>query len=298
MTRRGWLLFTSMGVIWGIPYLLIAVAVREVSPAAVVVARTGIGALVLLPLAVRAGALRQLKGRWHVVLGFAVIEICVPFPLIAWAETRIPSGVSGLLIATVPIWVAVLAVLGVDRSERISPSRAAGLGLGLLGVAFLLGVDLSSKSELLGVAALLIAAVGYAGGALIIKHSLAAAPGLGTMAGGLGIATLVLAPLAWVTRPTQAPSGYAIAAIVVLGLLCTAVAFPLFFALIGEVGASRTAVITYINTAIAVLLGVAVLDEQLTVGVSVGFVLVLLGSWLATGGRLPSRYARPSRRRG
>ena len=287
MTRRGWLLFATMSLLWGVPYLLIRITVAELSPFVVVAIRTGLAALVLLPLAWRSGALGALRGRWHLVLAFALVEITAPFVLIAYGEQHVTSSLAGLLVAAVPLFVALLA-LRLDPTERVTGTRLAGLAVGLSGVLVLLGFDVGAEpAQLLGALAILGATVCYAGGALLIKRSLADVPPLAMISAGLSLTTLLLLPAALLTAPSAPPSARVTAAMVVLGVLCTAVAFLGFFALIAEVGASRATVITYIHPAVAVALGVALLDEPVTLATGAGFLLVLAGSWLSTGGRLP-----------
>ena len=289
MTTRGWALFAALGLIWGIPYLLIAIAVDELSPGFVAFARVALAFLVLLPLALHRGAFHGLAagGRWRWLVLYALVEIAVPFPLIGWGETRITSSLAAILIATVPLMVAVIAI-GFDPAERAHGTRLAGLVLGFAGVVALLGLDVAGRpGELLGAAAILVAAFGYACGPLLIKHRLADVDPVGPICGSLGIAAIALAPLAVLAPPSEAPSAGAIASVVVLGVICSALAFLLLFALIAEVGPGRATVITYVNPAVAVLLGVGLRDETIGATAIAGLVLVLAGSWLATGGRLP-----------
>ena len=296
VTRRAWILFTSLCLVWGIPYLLIRVAAREVSPPLLAATRCALGAAVLLPLAARRGELRSLRhhGRW--LAGFAVIEISIPFVLIGYGEQHLTSSLTGLLIASVPLFVAVLA-LRLDASQRVTGPRLAGLGVGLLGVLLLLGLDVGGDGEaLLAAGAVLLAAVSYAGGALIIGRAAAqGVPTLGLAAGGLAGAALLLAVPAVVTLPPAVPSGRVLLSLGVLGIVCTALALVLLTALIGEAGASRATVITYVNPAVAVALGVALLDEPVSWATGAGFALILAGSWLSTTGGAPRR--RPTHRR-
>ncbi len=280
MSRRGAALFAAMCVIWGIPYLLIRVAVRELDPATLVFARTTIGALVLLPLAARQGGLRPLLARWRPLLVFAAVEIAVPWLLLSDAETRLSSSLTGLLIAAVPL-VGTLIARTTGSRERVGLTNLAGLVVGIVGVAALVGLDVGSVSgwALLEVACVV---VGYALGPLVLARSLGGLSSLGVIASSLGVAAVVYAPVAAFRLPSQVPAAKVIASVVVLAVVCTALAFVLFFALIGEVGPVRATVITYVNPAVAAVLGVAVLNESFTVGMGVGFALVLLGSVLAT----------------
>jgi drug/metabolite transporter (DMT)-like permease len=288
VSRRAWLAFGAISVIWGIPYLLIRVAVRHgVTPSFLAWGRVTLASAVLLALAWRAGTLPSLRGRWRVLLLYAVVEICIPFPMIAAGETRVSSSLAAILISTVPLIVALLA-LRFDHSERPTPKRAFGLLLGFGGVVALMGIDIAGKGgELLGAGAILLAAVGYAIGPMLIKLRMAQLDPRATMGASLAIASVLLTPAAALDRPHAVPSAAAIACVVALGLVCTAAAFVIFSILITEAGTSRATVITYINPVIAVGLGVTLLGERPGAGAVAGLLLILAGSWLATDGRLP-----------
>ncbi len=284
MSRRGWWLFAAMGLIWGIPYLLIKVAVSGVAPPVLVLARVTIGAAILLPLALRRRELAVLRPHWRWLAVFALVEIVTPWLLLTEAETRLPSSLSGLLVAAVPIIVAVLARFTGSR-DRMSPVRWTGLLVGLGGVALLLGPgaprgDTGSVFEVLGVA------VCYAIGPLIASRKLSELPSLGMTAACLAFAAILYAPLAALTWPSSVPAAKVFWAIGGLAVVCTAVAFIGFFALIAEVGPARATVITYVNPAVAVVLGALVLSERITLAMAGAFALILGGSVLATrGGR-------------
>ena len=280
MSRRGWILFATMCVIWGVPYLLIKVAVEDLAPATLVLARTGLGALVLLPLAVLQGQVGTLRRVWRPLAVYTLFEICGPFLLLAHAETRLSSSITGLLIAAVPIVGAVLARVSGSR-EQLGPRRLTGLLLGVAGVAALVGLDVATD-DLLAVLAVAGVVLGYAIGPIILARRLSDQPGLGVVAVSLALAALVYLPAGLAQAPTQWPSARVLAAVLTLALVCTALAFLVFFQLIAEVGPARATVITYVNPAVAVLLGVLVLDERFTVVTAIGFVLVLAGSVLAT----------------
>jgi drug/metabolite transporter (DMT)-like permease len=286
MTPRGWILFAAISVVWGVPYLFIKLAVDDgLSPGFVAWSRVALAALILLPIALRNGALRGLPLRW--LAAFALFEITIPFPLIAFGEQRVSSSLAAILIATVPLVIAFLA-LRFDRGEQPTRTRFLGMLVGLGGVVALVGIDIGGRgSELLGAAAVLGAAFGYACGPLIAKRHLTAVDPLGPVAGALGIASILLLPFALLGAPTETPTDQAIASVVVLGLVCTALAFLIFFRLIAEVGPSRASIITYVNPVVALALGVAILDEHLTTGAVAGLLLILAGSWLSTDGRLP-----------
>jgi drug/metabolite transporter (DMT)-like permease len=285
MTARGWILFAAVSVVWGVPYMFIKLAVEDLSPGFVAWSRVALAALILLPIAWRTGALRGLPLRW--LTAFALFEITIPFPLIAFGEQRVSSSVAAILIAAVPLVIAFLS-LRFDRDEQPTRSRFVGMLIGLGGVVVLVGIDIGGRvTELVGAAAVLAAAFGYACGPMIAKRHLTSGDPLGPVAGALGIATIMLLPFAIGGLPTGAPTGEALASVIVLGLICTAFAFLLFFRLIAEVGPSRASIITYVNPVVALALGVAILGEQITTGAVAGLLLILAGSWLSTDGRLP-----------
>jgi drug/metabolite transporter (DMT)-like permease len=288
MTRKGWLLFISMSVIWGIPYLFIKIAVRELDPSVVVFARVGIAAVILLPVAAHRKVLRPLRERWFVVAALACVQIVGPFLLISFGEQHITSSLTSLLIAADPLFV-VLFALRFDQSERANGLRLAGLVIGIIGVVVLLGLDVGGDEQrLLGAVLVLLAAAGYAASALLIKRPvIAALPTLGVVTVMCISATIVLLPLAVTRLPNKAPDLEVIVSLFVLGSICTALAYLLFFALVAEIGASRGTVITYVNPAVAVLLGVILLGEPLDAAIIVGFLLIIVGSWLSTGGTFP-----------
>ena len=287
MSARGWALFAAVSVIWGMPYLFIKIAVDELSPSVVAWSRLALAAAVLLPVAWKLGALRGLGERWRILTLFAAVEMAVPWPLIGYGEVHISSSLAAILIAAVPLFVALLA-LRFDHAERPTASRLAGMLIGIAGVAALVGIDIGGRGdELLGARAVLVAAFCYAVGPMIVKRRLSDVDPLGPVAASLAIATLLVTPFALADVPTEAPSGDVIASIVVLGLICSALAFLFFFRLIAEVGPSRATVITYVNPVVALALGVAILDESITAGAVAGLLLILAGSWLSTDGRVP-----------
>lgn len=284
MSRRGWLLFAAMSLIWGIPYLLIKVADEGVSVPVLVFARTAVAALVLLPVALRRRQLSGLLSRWRWLVVFTLIEIVGPWLLLSNAERVLPSSLSGLLVATVPIIGAVLG-RAVGGSERLTAARWAGLLIGLGGVALLAGRATGGSAW--PIAEVLLTSTGYAIGPLIASRKLSDLPGLGVTATCLALAALACAPSAALTWPSSPPPVRVIASLAVLALLCTATAFIVFFRLIAEVGPARATVITYVNPAVAVALGVSVLGEPLTPAIVAAFALILSGSVLAT--RAPAR---------
>ena len=285
MSRRAWVLFALMSVIWGVPYLLIKVAGTGVSVPVLVFARVGIGAAVLLPVAIRRGQIRVLAGRWRWLALFAVTEIMAPWALLSDAERRLSSSLTGLLIAAVPIIGLVLARL-TGGPERLTAVRWAGLLAGIGGVALLAGPHLAGGGAW-PIAEVILVALGYATGPLIASRKLGDLPGLGVTAVCLAATTVVYAPAAALTWPSRLPSAVVLGSLAALGMLCTALAFVLFFQLIAEAGPARAMVITYVNPAVAVALGVSVLGEPLTPAIVGGFVLILSGSVLATRGGQP-----------
>jgi drug/metabolite transporter (DMT)-like permease len=280
MTRRGVVLFALMAVIWGIPYLFIRVAVDEVSPAVLVFGRTGVGAAVLLPIALARSDWRAALARWRWVVAFAVIEIAVPWVLLGWAEQHITSSLAGLLVAGVPL-VATVIALATGGRDRIGGGGVAGLLVGIVGVAAIVGVNLGTSNDA-ALAAMAVVVCGYAIGPAIMSRRLDGLSTVAVMAICLTLCAVAYAPIAFVEMPGTQPSRDALVAIVILGLVCTAAAFLLFWQLIDEVGPVRATVVTYLNPAVAAVLGVTVLSESFTLVMGLGFVLVIAGSILAT----------------
>ncbi len=287
MSARAWAAFGAVSVLWGIPYLFIKIAVDDgVPPGWVAWVRVVLGAAVLLALASRAGLVSSLRGRWGWLAVFAIVEITLPFPLIAAGEQHVASSLAAILIAAAPLFVALIA-LRFDATERVAGRRLAGLVIGLAGVVALVGIDVAGDTdELVGAIAILIAALCYAIGPLVLKRHLSDLDPRASMAAALGIAAIALTPVAALDPPSAVPSASAVTALVVLGILCTAAAFAIYAALVAEVGAGRALVITYVAPVVAVALGVAVLGERPGAGAIAGLLLILAGSWLATGGRL------------
>ena len=278
MSKRGWLLFLALGLLWGMPYLLIRIAVKEIDPLVMAGTRTLMGALLLLPIAWHRNALAPAFRKWKWLLAFTLIEISVPWLLLGHAETRLNSSTAGLLIAIVPLFAALIVTkLG---HERLEPRRMFGLGLGFAGVALLVGLDIH-VSDYLAVAATVVVSLCYAIGPIIIDRKLKDVPAIGVITASLIVATLIYVPFAPFLWPDKV-SANAAWSVVGLGVLCTAGAFMVFFALIAEVGPARATVITYVNPAVAIVLGAIVLNEPLTFGMLIGFPLVIAGSFLGT----------------
>ena len=278
MTRRGWILFIALSLIWGVPYLMIRVAVTDLSPVVVAGGRTTLGALLLLPFALFRRELGPAFRRWRVLLVYTAVEIVGPWLLLGMAETRLNSSTTGLLIAVVPLIAAVLVTsLGDDRLDR---RRVVGLLVGFAGVAALVGLDIR-VDDLLSAGFVFLAAIGYAIGPILINRRLADLPAIGVVTASLIVASVAYLPFVIWRFPARIPADAAWS-MIGLGVICTTVAFLVFFALIAEAGPARATVITYINPAVAILLGVLVLNEPFTAGTAIGFPLVILGSILAT----------------
>jgi drug/metabolite transporter (DMT)-like permease len=274
-------LFAAMSVIWGVPYLLIKVAVGEFSPVVVVFGRCVIGAALLLPWTVAKGHLRPALRHWPWLLAFTVLEMTGPWLLLSYAETHLSSSLTGLLVACVPFVAAVIARLTGD-ADRLTPVRVLGMVIGVAGIGVLLGLDVSG-AQLWPLVAIGLTVVGYGTAPIIASRKLGDVPGVAASAVALTVTAVVYAPFA-IPRlgPVASASPSALFSVAALGVVCTAVALALFFALIREVGPQRALVITFVNPAVAVLLGVALLGEPFTLGLGIGLPVVLLGCVLAT----------------
>ena len=283
MTKRGWVLFAAMAVIWGIPYFLIRVAVKQIAPPVVVFGRTSLAAAVLLVLAGRSGAIRPALARWRPVLIFALVEMALPWILLATAEQHLSSGLTALLVAAVPIVGTIAAyVLGDHNALRLV--RIVGIVFGLGGVALLVARDLGSDHAppWWSVAEVLVVCVCYATAPFLAARRLADVPSIGVIAVSLSIVTLIYAPIAATSLPKHAPRINAVLAVLGLAVVCTGLAFIVFFKLIDTVGPQRAGLITFANPVVAVALGAVFLDELITMATVIGFVLVIAGCWLAT----------------
>lgn len=280
MSRRGWLLFGAMSLIWGIPYLFIKIALEGVSAPFLVFLRTAIAAAILLPLAMRRGLIRPALRSWRPLLAFAVLEVGGPWLFLNDAEQHISSSLAGLLIAAVPL-ISTVVIWRLGDHSALEPRRLLGLVVGMGGVAAVVGLDVGDTSGL-RMGEVLLVAVGYAIAPIIADRRLSDVPSLAVISLSLSAVAVAYLPAAIVTHPTRWPHANVIGSVLTLGIVCTASAFLLFFALIAEVGPVRSTVITFINPAVAVVLGMLVLNERFTAGVAVGFPLVLLGSWLST----------------
>jgi drug/metabolite transporter (DMT)-like permease len=285
VTKRGWFLFAALSFIWGTPYLMIRIAVVEVSPAVMVFTRLVLGALLMLPWAMRQGTLGVIKTHWKPIIAFGLIEMAFPWAALGFAEQKLSSSLAALLIASVPLVNGVIArqmKLDLDWNIR----RVLGLAIGLAGVAALVGLDVKADSWW-AVGACMITVIGYAVGPILISTKLADVPSSGIITLGMIFVSLLYLPIVmwqvhndtWHTGTVHSKTWISL---IGLGVLCTAIAFIAFFALIEEVGPIRSSVITYVNPAVAVLLGVLFLSEPITTGILFGFPFIILGSYLAT----------------
>lgn len=282
MSRKGWFLFILSGFVWGIPYLLIRVAVKEVDATVVVFVRVLIGAIIFIPITWRSGALKAAKKYWKWILFYAFGEMIGPFWLITTAEKHVTSGLAGLLIATTPIWSAIQASFQGDKSVW-HHRRLLGMIIGFFGIFLVVGIEsLQGKQSVVAIGMLILAAMGYSTAMMTIARKAGDADGKAINGAAMAITAIVYLPFAIHFAPTQTPSTKAIAALITLGLVPTAFAFFIFFILIKEIGAARGALVTYLNTAFAVVLGVLILGEPLTLGIILGLPLVLLGSYFAS----------------
>jgi drug/metabolite transporter (DMT)-like permease len=287
--RRSWTLFLGLSAIWGASYLLIKIALRDLSPEMVAFTRIALAAAVLLVIAGARGELAPLRGRlgWIALLG--VVQVAGPFLLIAAGEVSISSSLAGILVATTPIFTALLA-LRVDHEERSEGVRLLGVVIGIAGVVAIFGLDLSG-SGIVGGLAVVLASVGYAVGGFIVKARFADAPAIGLVAGVMAASALVLVPTAAVTLPSSVPGAGPAAAVIALGLFGTGLAFVVFYWLIAKVGPARTMLVSYIAPGFAVIYGAVVLSEPVTAGKLVGLAGVLIGSWMGAGGAVRRRGA-------
>jgi drug/metabolite transporter (DMT)-like permease len=280
VTRRSLLLFIAMSVIWGLPYLFIRIAVTDLSPGMLVFSRTAIAALILVSIALARGELRGLLKYWLPLVAFSAVEVGIPWFMLSSAEQKISSSLAGLLVSAVPL-VGVIIATALGNREYLGLASISGLLLGIAGVGAIVGFDLRA-SNWLALGEVGIVVVGYSVGPVILSRYLKDAPAVGVIAVALTISAIVYAPVAALQWPHAVPSLEVLGSIAVLAVVCTAIAFLLFFALIAEIGPVRATVITYINPAVAAILGVIVLHENFTLGMAVGFVLVVAGSVLAT----------------
>jgi drug/metabolite transporter (DMT)-like permease len=290
MNRRSWLLMALLAGLWGASYLFIKVGLEDdVPPIFVVFARIALGAAVLVPLAWRSGALRQTRGWTGPIVFMALVQVVIPFLLITYGEQRIASSLAGILVSAAPIFTALIAVR-YDDDERPHGIAIVGVVMGIVGVVLLFGVDLSGDAAAIaGGLMVLLASVGYAIGSLYLKHRLQGAPAVGIAAMTMLIGALVLVPPALVSLPPHPLEPKTIGALVALGAGGTGLAFAIYYTLIAEIGPGRASLVAYIAPGFAVVYGVTLLSESITVAAMLGLVLILAGSWVAAEGRLPGQ---------
>ena len=299
MDRRSWLWLLLLASIWGASYMLIKIGLRDMSPEMVAFARIALAAVVLMPIAAAQGALSGLRGRLGVIAAVGAVQVAGPFLLIPLGEQHIASALAGILVATTPIFTALLAIR-LDDEERSEGLRLVGVGVGVAGVALLFGFDLGgSSAALLGGLAVVLASVGYSVGTFVVKHRLSDARPLGVVATVMTASALMLLIPAIATAPASAPGLGPIAAVVALGVFGTGVAFVIFYLLIGTVGPARTMIVSYLAPGFAVVYGAALLGESISVATLTGLALIVGGSWLAVSGTMPGyrRSAEPARAR-
>jgi drug/metabolite transporter (DMT)-like permease len=287
--RRSWLWLIVLASIWGASYMFIKIGLRDLSAPVIAWGRIGLAALVLVPLAASQGALGAVRGRIGMLAILAAVQVAGPFLLIALGEQEISSALAGILVATAPIFTAVLAIW-VDHEERSEGVRLLGIVLGIAGVVALFGLDLSGSGlAILGGLAVVLAGFGYAVGGFIVKHRFGGSEPIGVAAWVMVASTILLTPAALVTAPSSTPEFGPIAALVALGVLGTGIAFAIFYTLIRQVGPARTFIVAYLAPAFAVVYGAVLLDEQITAATVGGLALILAGSWLAVEGTMPWR---------
>lgn len=300
MDRRSWALLILLAGIWGTSYMLIKIGLDDLSPAMVAWLRVVLAALVLAPVALARGALAGLRGAVAVLALVAAVQVAGPFLLIALGELEVSSALAGILVATAPIFTAILAIW-IDHEERSQGLRLVGIGVGMAGVVLLLGLDLGgSGAAVLGGLAIVLAGLGYAVGGFIVKHRLATLDPLGTSAAVMIASALLLAPAGAATLPAELPGLGPLAAVAALGAVGTGFAFVIFYGLIARVGPARSLLVAYLAPGFAVLYGTVLLDEDVGIATVAGLGLILAGSWLAAEGRLPlrDRLSRPALEQG
>ena len=282
MTRKHLGQFIFVGFLWGVPYLFMRVAVREFDPSVVVFGRVVIGAAILFPIAIRRGVVKETLRGFKWILAYAIFEMCGPWYLITHAETKINSGLAGLLVATVPIWSTIYSSLAGDKTVWHA-KRLMGIIIGFIGLVLIVGIEtISGSADAFSVFQTVLAAILYSTAMAIILKGMPNGDGVAINAIAMAITAIIFAPAALTNLPTKMPSLNATASLIGLGVLSTGVAFMIYFTLIKEIGQARGSLVTYLNTAFAVVLGVIILGEPLTIGILTGLPLVLLGSYFAS----------------
>jgi drug/metabolite transporter (DMT)-like permease len=282
MSRRNWFLFFFVGFIWGIPYLLIKVAVEDLSPPVIVFARVAIGAAILIPIAMKRGSLMPAIKAWKYVIPYAIGEMIGPWFLITAAEQNMTSGLTGLLVATVPIWTTIIASLHGDKTVW-HHKRLLGILVGFIGIVLVVGIEsFSGRQSIVAIAMVIVASIGYAWAVTMVTTKIPHIEPISINGVAMVFTAIVYLPFALIYAPDKAPSVEALSSVLALGLFPTAMAFILFFQLIKDIGTARGSLVTYLNTAFAVILGVIILSEPFTLGIAIGLPLVLIGSYFAS----------------
>lgn len=287
MSRKGFLLFLACGIAWGLPYFFIRYAAEEFSAPMIVFSRTLVGALVLIPIALKSGALKQALKAWPYVLTFAALEMMGPWWLLSTAEAgHVTSSLAGLLIATVPFFGVFISYFYIGDKSVVHPKTLIGLGVGFVGLILLVGIDsITGAVEPLWVGAVILAAIGYAIAPAIVSKKIPDVPSEGVISISMALVAIVYAVPAFLNplaSGAAVPTLRGWSSLAVLGVICSALAFALFFRLIKEIGSMRASTITYMNTLIAILLGVTFQSDPLTIGMIIGIPLVIVGSFYAT----------------
>ncbi len=288
MSARAWLSLSITAALWGASYMFIKVALDGgLSEGFIIATRTLIGAAVLAPMAIRAGVIPMVLQRKGYSLALAAAQVVVPFGLITFGENHVPSSLAGILVATAPLFIAILAVK-VDPDERSHGWGLVGVLVGMVGVVLLFGLDLSGDTDTI-VGGLMIVGSGlcYAIAVLIAKRGFTGVPPVGVAASNLAISGVIWLPVALATLPTHSPGTNAILSMLALSVGGTGIAFLFFYTSIAQVGPARASMVSYVAPAFSVVYGVILLNESLTVATVAGLVLILGGSWLAASGRLP-----------
>jgi drug/metabolite transporter (DMT)-like permease len=290
MSRRSVVLLLTLSALWGASYLFIKVALEDVFTAwSIVSIRTALAAVVLVPLAAKLGVLGTVRGRLGPIVVLSLVQVAGPLTLIGLGEEHIASSLTGILVATAPIFTFLLAFV-LSGEQRDSASSLVGVAIGIVGVGMLLGVDAGGESgAIAGGLMVILAAFGYAVAAWYLKRNLSGVEPVATVAGTQVVAALVTLPLGLTHIPDSAPSLDAVASLVTLGVLCTGIAFVIFHTLVRTDGPSRASLVGYIAPVFSIFYGVTLLDESFTAWTAAGLVLILGGSWLAAGGKLPAR---------
>jgi drug/metabolite transporter (DMT)-like permease len=283
MSRRAYFHFAVSGLFWGIPYLLMKVAVRDFPPAVIVCGRVLIGATILIPIAINQKVLMDAIRGWRFVLPYAIFEMMIPWILITNAEKKISSGLAGLLIATVPIWSTIFASINGDKTVWHS-KRLVGIAVGFAGLVGLVGYEsIFGNSDPLSIGMMLVTAMSYSFAVNMISIKLPDVSGIAINGLAMVFTAIVYLPFMIKQWPaSNTVSKEAALSLLTLGIFCTALSFISFFIVMKEIGPARASIGTYVNTAVAVVLGVLILSEPLTLGIIIGLPLVMIGSFLAS----------------